>query len=166
MSARRAAGLTLSLLVAALAALPIACNDAPPPAAIEEGTKVRIGDLTIQAELARTPEERARGLSGRPSLPEDGGMLFVLSEERRPAFWMLDMRFPLDFIWVSSDGRVADLTQDVPPPEPGASQLPRYQPVRPVLYVLEVNAGTVRRAGVEIGDAVTFDPPVSAVETP
>ncbi|MFN3487243.1 MAG: nucleotide-binding domain containing protein, partial [Planctomycetota bacterium] len=71
--------------------------------------EVRIGRLVIDAEVARTAEERAQGLSGRDSLAEDAGMLFVLEREHVPSFWMKGMRFPLDFVWVSAEGRVVDL---------------------------------------------------------
>ncbi len=157
-----------------LAALLVACSDSAPtdsataPPTAAQRTTVRIDGLTIQAEVARTAQERAQGLSGRPSLPDDGGMLFVFAEEGRPGFWMRGMRFPLDFIWISRDRRVVDLMEDVPPPEPGVpdAELPRYQPVEPVLYVLEVNAGVVREFGIQVGDMVTFDPDVPAEGTP
>ncbi len=130
------------------------------PAAQGELVEVRIGDRTIQAEVAETAEERTQGLSGRTSLAEDGGMLFVHQQDGQPTLWMKDMHFPLDFIWISVDRRVADLTENVPIPEPGIpdSELPRYQPDEPVRYVLEVNAGLVQEAGIQVGDAVTFQP--------
>lgn len=125
--------------------------------------EVRIGGLVIDAEQARSQEDRVQGLSGRESLAADAGMLFVFDEERQPGFWMLEMRFPLDFIWISGDGIVVDLTEDVPPPAPGTpdSDLPLYRPDMPVRYVLEVNAGVVRTAGVRVGDAVRFEPDIS-----
>ena len=151
----------LYLFVVVLAA--VACKDSGPAR-----TEVRIDGLVVRAELATTVEERAQGLSGRGSLPEDGGMLFVFPEEQRPAFWMRDMRFPLDFIWISRDYRVAALTENVPPPDAGLApeDLPRYRPDVPVRYVLEVNAGIVREYGVQAGDAVTFDPDVLVEATP
>ena len=173
----------LLLPIVALGVLSAACSDgalAPTPASTltalsnasptaaqvgedgHERIEVRIDGLVIEAEVARTPEERAQGLSGRSSLPESAGMLFVFQEERRPGFWMKGMRFPLDFIWISRDRRVADITRDVPPPEPGTPDgaLLLYQPAEPVLYVLEVNAGIVGEAGLRVGEAVTFEPEV------
>jgi len=121
---------------------------------------VRIGDLTIEAEVANTPAERVPGLGGRDSLPRDAGMLFVHVDERQRTFWMRDMRFALDFVWISADRRVVELTQDVPPPPPGTpdSDLPTYRPDVPVQYVLEVNAGVAAEAGIEVGNAVSFAP--------
>lgn len=160
---RRLAGGPLCLLLVTLLTS-AACSDASSPSeslatpGAMAQTEIRIGALAIQAEIARTPEERGQGLSGRPSLPQNAGLLFVFSEERTPSFWMLDMRFPLDFIWISADQRVVDLTENVPPPDPGESDLPRYAPGQPILYVLEVNAGVVQEAGIQVGDTVAFDP--------
>ena len=124
-----------------------------------ERIEVRIDGLTVRAEIARTPEERGPGLGGRPSMPLDEGMLFIFQSEGQPSFWMRGMLFPLDFIWISSGRTVVDITGDVPI-EPGvaAGESPLYRPDQAVLYVLEVNAGVVRVAGVQIADAVTFEP--------
>ncbi len=162
-AARRTA---FALMLAGLAIALAACGESAEPPQVDvtppasELIEVRLGDLVIQAEVAQTPQERTQGLSGRASLAEDGGMLFVHQEDRRMTLWMKDMRFALDFIWISADGRVVDLTQDVQPPEPGTpdEELARYQPIEPVRYVLEVNAGTVREAGIEEGDIVAFEP--------
>ncbi|MDZ4278961.1 MAG: DUF192 domain-containing protein, partial [Dehalococcoidia bacterium] len=113
-------------------------EDGAAPNGDDESVEVTVGPLVIEAELARTPEERSLGLGGRDLLPEDAGMLFVFEQEGQPGFWMRGMRFPLDFIWISADQRVVSLTEDVPPPEPGTPDqaLPFYEPDEPVLYVL------------------------------
>ena len=152
-------GALFSLLIVAF--LVLACGDGT-----GERVEVRAGDLTIQAEVARTVEEQAQGLSGRGSLPRDAGMLFVLEEEGRPGFWMKDMRFPLDFIWISRDRRVVDLTENVPDPETAGTTVSGIQPDQPALYVLEVNAGVVPEYGVQVGDPVTFAPDVVPAATP
>lgn len=121
---------------------------------------VSVGGLTIDAEVARTADERGLGLSSRDEIGHNEGMLFVYDEENPASFWMRGMRFPLDFIWIDGARNVVDLTVDVPPPEPGTpdGELESILPVTPVQYVLEVNAGLVREGSVSIGDAVTFDP--------
>ncbi len=90
-------------------------------------------------------------------------MLFVFPTEQRPGFWMKDMRFPLDFVWISAGRHVAGVTENVPAPSPGTADgaLPLYSPDSPVLYVLEVNGGAVRRSGVRAGDPVAFTPEVT-----
>jgi hypothetical protein len=109
-------------------------------------------------ELAVTPEIRTRGLSGRAGLDVGRGMLFVFDSESRPVFWMREMQFPLDFVWIASDCSVADISEDVPEPLPGMdlSELPRYRPSVPVQYVLEINAGEIQAAGISRGDPVGF----------
>lgn len=122
--------------------------------------EVRVGALAIDAEIARTVDERALGLGGRDEMARDAGMLFVYREEQVPGFWMHGMRFPLDFVWISSAGRVVDLTENVPRPSAGTpdTELDFYRPGAPVQFVLEVNAGVVSENGIEIGDEVNFDP--------
>ncbi len=167
--------ITLGLLVLACDAATLTSTPAPrltgAPAATASQTAsptveddverigVRIDGLTVRAEMARTPEERGPGLGGRPSMPLEEGMLFIFQSEGQHSFWMRGMLFPLDFVWISSDHTVVDITTDVPA-EPGVpdGELPLYRSDQAVLYVLEVNAGVVREAGVQIGDAVTFEP--------
>jgi uncharacterized membrane protein (UPF0127 family) len=123
---------------------------------------VRIGRLAVTAELARTPQERGRGLSGRSALPDDAGMLFIFPNEQQLTFWMKDMRFPLDVVWISADRHVVAVTEQIPPPAPGTpdSALLLYSSTAPVLYALEVNGGLVQQLGVHAGDPVAFTPEV------
>jgi uncharacterized membrane protein (UPF0127 family) len=119
---------------------------------------VHIRDLVIHAEPARTAQERAHGLSGIGGIPNDGGMLFFLSEESTPSFTMNEMQFPLDFIWISSDLRVVDVTAEVPHPALIGETLRDIKPRVPALYVLEVLSRTAELNGIEVGDAVVFEP--------
>ena len=119
---------------------------------------VEVGGAAFMVEVAASPDERSRGLSGRDRLPEGSGMLFMYNEPVVPGFWMPQMRFALDFIWIGEDCEVVDLTPDVPAPEPGTSesQLPIYRPSTPILYNLEVNAGSAVSHGIVVGSAVRF----------
>ncbi len=119
---------------------------------------VTIDDATFTVDVADTGAARAQGLSGRPSLDPGTGMLFIFDEERNLTFWMKEMRFPLDIVWIRSDCTIADITRNVPIPEPNQSlaQLPRFSPSVPSQYVLEINAGVAEGAGLDIGDAVAF----------
>ena len=133
---------------------------APRPA--PDVVDVHIGDLTIVAETAVSAEERGQGLSDRPSLAQNAGMLFFMGEARTPGFHMRNMQFPLDFVWISADGRVADLTENVLHPAVAGETLSGISPSAPVTYVLEVNAGVIEAAGIEIGDLVAFEPDILA----
>ena len=128
------------------------------PAAPPESAMVAIGDATYSVDLAILPEERQQGLSGREHLPQDAGMLFVFEDEQVRYFWMKEMRFPLDIIWIDAQCRLVEVAADVPTPPPDAAnyEIPRVQSPSPARYVLEVNAGEAARNGLQPGDAVEF----------
>lgn len=119
-------------------------------------TTILIGDKTFTVEVARTPEEKAQGLSGREPLNRNAGMLFVFDPPTIPSFWMREMKFALDFVWIDENLTVVEITKDVPPPTPETplQGLPQYSPKSEVRYVLEINAGESR--GLLIGDRVTI----------
>lgn len=121
---------------------------------------VQLRDLTIVAETAVSAEERGQGLSDRLSLAQNAGMLFFMGEERIPGFHMRNMQFSLDFVWISADGRVVDLAENVLHPAAAGETLSGISPSDPVKYVLEVNAGIVQESGIEIGDQVGFEPDI------
>ena len=85
-------------------------------------------------------------------------MLFIFQEERKHTFWMKDMRFPLDMVWINASCAVADITADIPQPLPDSddSVLPTYSPSSPATYNLEINAGVAAASGLTTGDPVTF----------
>ena len=119
---------------------------------------IAIGDVVFDLEIAFTPEARTQGLSDRESLTINTGMLFVFEEARTPTFWMYNMRFDLDFVWIGDDCTVRFIHRYVPRPSEGQTpgDLPRYSPNTDVLYNLEINAGQVDRHGIEVGDKVKF----------
>ncbi len=119
---------------------------------------VHIGSAVYVVDLALTPEERAQGLSGRPSLDADRGMLFVFERDAPLRFWMPDMHFPLDMVWIRSDCIVAGVTADVPNPplDTPRDQLDRYPASEPVRFVLEINAGQAETYEIIPGGAVEF----------
>ncbi|MEX1254982.1 MAG: DUF192 domain-containing protein [Dehalococcoidia bacterium] len=162
---RRVLPVFLLALSAAAAVGLAACDNASSdasPTVDDGGTTVRVGDgLAIRAELALTPAQRTLGLGQRDSLASGAGMLFVFQEPDEHTFCMCGMRFPLDFVWIGPDMRVVDLSRDVPPPDEANGEPASFRPSEPVLYVLEINAGLVDGAGVQVGDAVTFEPEVS-----
>ena len=125
---------------------------------LDSGPLVRIGSAEFAVELAITSQEQIQGLSDRLALAPDTGMLFVYEQEGHRSFWMKNMHFPLDILWISEDCTVAGASLNVPPPEPGQAlaQLPTYSPEAPVQYVLEINAGEVTTRGVTAGDQVEF----------
>lgn len=110
--------------------------------------------VEIPVEVANDIASRAKGLSGRASLPENAGMLFTFPEPGLHQFWMPDMRFPIDIIWIES-GIVVGISPDAQP-ETDPLYPRRYSPPEPVRYVLEVNAGFARTRGILTGAPVVF----------
>lgn len=113
-------------------------------AAVASRREIRVGTQTIIAELVSTPEQMARGLGGRDGIGVNEGMLFSFSAPGVYPFWMKDMRFPIDVVWLR-DGRVVGVTENMNP-QVGASdaELRTYSPPEPVTHVLELHAGRAR----------------------
>ena len=106
----------------------------------------------VQLEKADTVEARQRGLSGRQYLAPNSGMLFVFDNSDKQCMWMKDMKFNLDIVWLDADKKIVDLKENVKPesfPESFCSE-------SPALYVIELNAGTARKAGLERGQTLSF----------
>ena len=115
------------LILAAAGIALVACGDDQPRSTAER--VVQVGEATVRADVADDAESRQRGLSGRESLDDGEGMLFLLANDS-PSFWMKDMRFAIDIVWIR-DGRVVDVTADVPPPRDSNAPLPTYSPTGP-----------------------------------
>lgn len=122
-----------------------------------EFARVKIGDSSVFAEVARTPDAQRRGLSDKSFLGSENGMLFVFEEYGYPAIWMKNMKFPIDIIWISGN-RVVDIEENVPPPAPGTpdERLSVYRPDARANLVLEVDGGFTNANNVRIGDALSF----------
>lgn len=100
-------------------------------------------------EIVSTQKSRERGLGGRTSMPADAGMLFVFPESDRYAFWMKDMHFPLDIIWIDHGTVVDRATLD--PPARASDPATTYTPTKPADRVLELNKGQADAYGLTIG---------------
>lgn len=111
-------------------------------------------DHSFTVEVADTPETRTQGLSGRESLPKDHGMWFVFTDENTRTFWMKDMHFPIDIVWLDRSMHIVGIEQEATPPESGVNDeaLLRYESPPNTQYVLELNAGVAAEAGLEPGD--------------
>lgn len=116
-----------------------------------------INEAKLKVEIADTQPKRSKGLGGRTSLAEGEGMLFIFPKEDKYPFWMKGVSFPLDFIWIKGD-KVADLLENVSPAQAGQKDvdLPIYVPKEPVDKILEVNAGTISKLKIKIGDLINI----------
>ncbi len=111
--------------------------DAGEPCPASEAVQVRVGNQPFRVEVAFSERTRELGLSRRASLPADSGMWFVMPYPDWHGFWMKDMAFPIDLIWIGPDRTVVDVLSLMPCT---AQSCPIHYPPSPVAYVLEVNA--------------------------
>ena len=111
---------------------------------------ISINGIRIEIERANTIEEKAQGLSRTTNLGEYQGMFFPYDEPGIYSFWMKDMQFPIDIIWIDEGYKIIDITKDIQP-----DSFPQlFQPQYPAKYVLEVNAGFSDKNSISIGNVV------------
>jgi hypothetical protein len=106
---------------------------------------VRIGSKSFTLEVADKPSTQQFGLMRRDSLPSDRGMLFVFPREEERSFWMKDVRFPLDIIFVNAAGRVVSVKR--------MKAYDRNSTLSdgPAQFAIELNEGAATSAGVQPG---------------
>jgi len=109
---------------------------------------VEINNQLFKVEIASTPEERSRGLSGRENLCEDCGMLFEFPEPGNYSFWMKGMNFPLDIIWIR-ENRVVYVARNISSEHQGT-----INPGVEADKVLEINSGLSEEYEIEEGNEV------------
>ena len=114
--------------------------------------QLTINDNAINVEVAQTQEELIQGLSGRQSLENNTGMLFIHFDYKIRNYWMNEMRFPLDIIWIK-DNKVVNISKNVPPFTTD-NQIGRAGSQLPVNMVLEVSAGLASKYRIKPGDYV------------
>lgn len=111
-----------------------------------------VNGYILELEIARTPEEQARGLSGRESLAENAGMLFAYESPVVPGFWMKEMNFAIDIVWINENKKIVGVQENVAP-----ETFPQiFYPPSSIKYVLEVNATWAKIHNISIGDEITF----------
>lgn len=107
--------------------------------------------VEVQVEIARTEQERARGLMFRKQLPENHGMLFVFDRPEHLSFWMKNTYLPLDMVFITDEMRVLGVVENATPLSTQSQQVPGNSQ-----FVLEVNAGFCQAHGVRDGSRVRF----------
>ncbi len=91
----------------------------------------------IPVEVTKSPAEQARGLGGRQCIGVNRGMLFEFDKPGNLAFWMKDMRFNIDIVWLDSSWRVVSVKPNISP----RTYPQTFTSSRPAQYVLELAAG-------------------------
>ena len=159
---RLAAGAALLLAVIAVAVLAYQPKEPKPkqPAqtvsgcgAYRDDKTVTINKTQLKTEVAQTQAQREQGLSGRPCIEPDRGMLFVFDKPGQYAIWMKDMKFPIDIVWINASHKTVGLEVNVAP-----STYPDHfvNKDQPALYVLELKANRAKELGVGLGTTVSF----------
>jgi len=119
----------------------------------QPSSELRVGSGVFSVQLATTDADRLRGLSGVDHLDANKGLLMIFDTEEQWGIWMKDMKIPLDIIWMNNDKKVIYIVTDASP-DLGTSKT--FKPNDSARYVLEVPAGTVKTAGIKIGNDATF----------
>ncbi len=116
----------------------------------------RIGETTIKVQVADTVKTRMEGLSGREKLEDNEGMLFVFPFSGKHGFWMKDMNFNLDIIWIK-ENKVVGISENVEKPKTNNfADLETVYPPEDINMVLEVNSGFSKTNNLKIGDTATL----------
>ena len=112
-------------------------------------------DNCVTVEKVSKDDDMERGLMYRTSLGQNKGMLFVFANDDRHMFWMKNMHFNLDILWISIDGRIVFIGQDIPAclKDP----CPVYTPNKEARFVLELNSGYAKVHRWKVGDKLDLN---------
>lgn len=115
---------------------------------------VTINGRSFDIDIAKSKDQQEKGLAIYDSLPENKGMVFPFDHSDYYAFWMKDMKFPIDIIYINQN-KIVDVFENVPNPKSADSALPIFKPRTPANLVLEINAGLSQKYSFKIGDSIT-----------
>jgi uncharacterized membrane protein (UPF0127 family) len=120
----------------------------------QEGFQTQVGEFQTQSgtfpfktEIVSTPEDTARGFMHRPTIEPNQAMMFVLPEEKPQQFWMKNVEFPLDIVYLNANQKVASIVHDAAP----HTEISRPSIV-PAKYAVEIPGGTAASIGLSKGD--------------
>lgn len=124
---------------------------------IENLPQVIIRGEVFLVELASSPAEQRQGLAGRQSLEADRGILFIFDQAKILTFWMKDMNFNVDLLWLKGD-QIMSWEKNMSAPPAGTPDMELLQYTSPVEVdrVLELPSGTIDRLGLKPGDKIIY----------
>ena len=112
-------------------------------------TTIQAGMRRIDAQVAAQPRELVIGLMFRKSMPAHEGMIFVFPESSRQCFWMRNTLMPLSAAFLSEEGHIINIAE-----MQALSDTPHCSS-KPAKYVLEMNKGWFKKAGLQAGDQLS-----------
>jgi uncharacterized protein len=155
-SNRTGATLIVFLLMLGSCSPPPGEDPAQPAGDLPRGTLVigKEDPLELQVDLALNSQAQAKGLMNVTEIPDDYGMVFLWSDTSSHTFYMKNTLIPLDIAWWDEDGRIVDI-QTMQPCT--ADPCRTYSPAAPHVAAVEVKAGLLKKAGIEVGDPVKLE---------
>jgi hypothetical protein len=137
----------LTILILLIAALPFLCS------AVDK-KRVCFPNVCVESVIADTDGLRTKGLMFRDNLGEKQAMLFIFPEEDKYSFWMKNMRFALDIIWVDRNKKIVEIKKNIQPCNNNICE--SFTPQVKTKYVLELNSGFTDKYRINLGDNVKF----------
>jgi uncharacterized protein len=146
--------LSLALLLALGAA---GCKQSDPVRDFSSTEVTLPNGQVISSEVESDPVDMARGMMFRDSLPPGRGMLFIHTKPGKYAYWMYQVKIPLDIIWMDQSKHIVEISANTPPcPSKSARQCPNYGGHEDAMYVLELAGGMASKYGLAKGQQIQF----------
>ncbi len=120
--------------------------------AVRYGQVILPGGQALHVEVAESPIRRQLGYMFRERVGPEDGMIFLFEEAAFHSFWMKNVRFSLDLLWMAGDGTVVDASLETPPCR--EDPCPSYRPMARALYVLELAGGRAEKLGIRPGQTL------------
>lgn len=115
-------------------------------------TPLQLGDRIITLQIADSADKQQLGLGKRSKLSPDRGMVFTYPNEQQRCFWMKDMNFPIDIIWLDGMKLIVTIESDLKP-----ETYPKtFCPDKSAQYVIELRPGTAKATGMKAGQTLDF----------
>lgn len=119
-------------------------------------SKVTVDETVFKVTVAKTNEEKEVGLSQFAKIDEDRGMIFIFDKPDYYSFWMKEMKFPIDIIFINKD-KIVTILEKIEPPTGSETALQIFNPTSPADSVLEINAGLSEKYNFKLGDSVKIE---------
>jgi len=121
--------------------------------AYRDDITIKVGNNSVSAEVAANTQEQNLGLGGRSCIGADKGMLFAFSQPGQYDFWMKDMKFPIDIVWLNENKLVVTVKSNVMP-----NTYPKtFTSTKPAKYVLELGADRAQQLNITEGTTLQFN---------